>query len=97
MKNLFNLILTDKIIIDYNTMNINIYSCLKKMFDAVNMKEGNLEITDTLRIYKYDQLLGFKFFWTILIKCNNEEVFYNFLLIRYKNFYYRFKRLAKLI
>ena len=74
MKNLFNLLLSDKIMIDYASMNLNVYNCLKKMFEAINMKEGNLEYSDIIRVYKYDQLIGFKFLWTILIKCNNEEV-----------------------
>jgi len=79
MKNLFNLILTDKIMIDYTSMNLNIYNCVKKLFEAVNMKEGNLEFSDTIKIYKYEQLVGFKYFWTILIKCYNEEVHFNLL------------------
>lgn len=74
MKNFFNLLLNDKIMIDYTSMNLNIYNCLKKMFEAINMKEGNLEYSDSIKVYKYDQLVGFKYLWTILIKCNNEEV-----------------------
>lgn len=76
MKNLFNLLLTDKSLIDYPNMNLNIYNCLKKMFEIINMKEGNLEFSETMKIYKYDQLIGFKYFWTILVKCNNEEVYF---------------------
>lgn len=76
MKYLFNLILTDKIMIDYNTMNLNIYNCIRKMFEAVNMKEGSLEFSETIKVYKYDQLSGFKFFSMVLIKCQNEEVIY---------------------
>lgn len=74
IRNLFNLLLTDKNLIDFPSMNLNIYNCLKKLFEIINMKEGNLEFFEPLRVFRYDQLVGFKYFWAILTKCNNEEV-----------------------
>jgi hypothetical protein len=76
MKNVFNHLITEKTLENYLNISLNLYNCIRTMFETVNVREGNIEMTtsNSLKILKWEAITGMKVFWAILAKSNNLKV-----------------------
>lgn len=76
MKNVFNHLIAEKTLENYLNISLNLYNCIRTMFETVNVREGNIEMMNAnyLKIIRWESIAGIKVFWSILAKSNNLTV-----------------------
>jgi len=58
---------------NYESIDLEIYSCIKSLFKIVNENEGFLKIENKmLLINSFENLIGTECLWNIFLKCKND-------------------------